>query len=187
MRTRPSCRASFRFPDREAFERQDGIVTVEAALTLPFVFLFVLAFLFCIHLLILRMELQAAVSETVKTAAAQLALAQAAQDAARHFTPEEAGHIRLIASALADLAEPELFRDLLRRLADERLIDAGRIRIVHARLPSAGQRPPGEEGAGGTGRVELEVEYPVTIRLPFYEKRLVLRAGAVERAWFGIS
>jgi hypothetical protein len=166
-----------------ALRRPDGVITVEAAVTLPFVLLFVLAWIACIHLLIIQMAVQSAVSETVKTVAAQMALSNAAQDAVRHIAPEQAEHIAQMVSAMARMAAPELYRGLLRRLANERLLDVDRIRIVHARLPSTGDDLPFDLQTAGD-MAALTVEYPVTLRLPFYSKKVVLRASAAERAWF---
>ena len=193
---------------RSSRGREEGSIVVEAALVMPVVIILLLVFVILIRLSAVQMALHSAASQTVRQIAAhihpaELAWRQAnsnqapkeqadgelppwselAADAA-DWLPDPAG--TLVSSALRgdfrplkNMAATELGRfivePLLQSYSDEGIISPERLRLKLLTLPDF------EKNYDSYLAIAVEYEFP--IKLPFYNKPIILTEQAAERVW----
>lgn len=190
------------------YRNEQGSIVVEAALVMPMVIIVLLAFVMLIRLCAVQMALHSAASQTVRQIAANIHPVELAWNQAAAFNPvpnqaliplpawsEIAAEALewlptpagpLVSSTLRgdfgplrNLAATEIGRSivepLIREFADTAIIDPARIRLGWLTLPDL-------EKASEPYLV-IAVEYDFPLKLPFYDKPIVLKEQASERVW----
>lgn len=171
--------------------REEGSITLEAALTLPFFLTFILALVTIVQVAITEIALQAAVSETAKQVAHHYEPVHWLQQKSGEIADETLARIDMpaevrpwveqllgeAANIALDHTLPYVFRPLVRLAADGDVLDKERLHVVSVKLPHRSDRRQ--------GYLELEAEYRMPLRLPFINQEIVLRKKAWERAWYG--
>lgn len=187
---------------------EQGSIVLEASLVMPLLLIVLLLFIVMIRMCAVQMALQATASQTARQLAAHihpvdLAIQQlsstipsfepvnmpmsewseAAAQAAE-WLPDPMGSITSAAlrgdwQPLVDAAATELGRNmvepLLQQYADEAIIEKDRIKLSRLTLPDLKDK---EEPY-----LTIEAEYELPLRMPFVNKKLVLRERASERVW----
>jgi len=188
--------------------REEGSVTLEAALVMPVFLLFAIFLTFLIQTCVTTMALHGALSQTARQAASMWYPLSMAQES---FSNTEAGeglesvnrklsgmkemleqYGSLLPSPLSEWAEEAasrswsieenaaipLFEALMEKIADPRVLDKDRLSIVKVALP---------DSEGNDGNLTLESKYRLPMKVPFLGRALTLRASATERSWIGGS
>lgn len=186
--------------------RERASVTLETALVMPMLLLFVFFLLFLVQTAATMMALHGALSQSVRMTAAAwypvsliqsdrgeegsvpgsaLSGAQASVGAFARWLPAP------LDQWAEDLSEgnwsPEAeaaklpLRELAVRLADRRMLDADRLRITDVDLPGAGSQ------AHADAFLTMQADYRLPMRVPWTGRALIVRASAKERAWIGGS
>lgn len=166
---------------------RDGSITLEAALAIPIFLTFFLSLVTLIQVALVEMALQAAVTETVKQLAHHyepVHLVQKKGESLKNEWSDKAGIPDfvdpLIDFALGQASEaalPPVLTPVLRMMADSSILDKKHLRVVAARFPHPTDR--------SRANIEIEAEYRMEVRLPFYQTTIVVRKKAWERAWYG--
>ncbi|WP_158630069.1 TadE/TadG family type IV pilus assembly protein [Cohnella sp. AR92] len=188
--------------------REEGSVTLEAALVMPVFLLFVLFLVFLIQASVTTMALHGTLSQTVRQAASMWYPVSMAEES---FSKTDAGQaVERINQKLADIqdflrdhadflpsplsewaseaasrswsleenAAIPLFETLAGEVADRRALDMNRFSIVSVELPGS---------TDSDSYLTVEAEYRLPMKVPFVGRSLVLRSSARERAWIGGS
>lgn len=189
-------------------ENERGSIVVEAALVMPMIIVVLLVFVTLIRLCAVQMALHSAASQTVRQIAAhihpiELAWQQAvdkqpAQERAplpmsswseiaaeaAEWLPDPAGE--LVSSALRgdfrplqNMAATEIGRavvePLLRKFVDAAIIDEERLSLGWLTLPDLEKE--------NESYLTIAVEYEFPLKLPFYNKPIIVKEQASERVW----
>ncbi|WP_144023569.1 TadE/TadG family type IV pilus assembly protein [Paenibacillus sp. FSL H8-0548] len=189
-------------------ENERGSIVVEAALVMPMIIVVLLVFVTLIRLCAVQMALHSAASQTVRQIAAhihpiELAWQQAADKQpveertllptstwseiaaeAAEWLPDPAGE--LVSSALRgdfrplqNMAATEIGRavvePLLKQFADAAIIDQERLSLGWLSLPDLDKE--------NESYLTIAVEYEFPLKLPFYNKPIILKEQASERVW----
>lgn len=182
-------------------------MTLEAALVMPVFLLAILFLIFQIQAAVASMALHGALSQTVRQAAAEwypvsLGLESVRSNDAyekyKSYEDKLAGvgqtlsdYGQLLPSPIGDWAKEaadgswsleqvaarETFAQLLRRYADNRVLNESGLSVVSVSLP--------EDSDRSEAFLTVKAEYSLPMRMPFVGKRLVLEESARERVWIG--
>jgi len=184
-----------------------GSVTLETALVMPIFLLFVMFLIFLVQTAVISMALHGVLSQTARQAASAWYPIALATDKARdselnrqiekwngkwlnvadtlrqygHWLPSPmndwAEQASEMSFSLEEHAAKLAFGQLMKQFVDERVLDVSRIELASVGLPDVSDR--------ANAYLTLEAEYPLPMRVPFLNRRLVLRESARERVWIG--
>lgn len=190
--------------------REEGGITLEAAMVLPFIMTLLLAFISCMQLLMMEMSLQSGTSDTVKTIASYMYAVKVAVDSeASDRLRESINSVTEPLNRWEELIQPieELLPDSIKQLI--RLQDAVRettgeaaqymaARMIEPLLRDSIHSPWIEKeniiitdmtipwiGADNDEYFGIVVQYTMQLKLPFYSRDIVILTEAYERSWIG--
>ncbi|WP_161601611.1 TadE/TadG family type IV pilus assembly protein [Paenibacillus luteus] len=189
-------------------KNEQGSIVVEAALVMPMIIIVLLVFVTLIRLCAVQMALHSAASQTVRQAAAHIHPIELAwqQVAASPSAPGPNEHVlppwseiaadaaewlpspigNLVSSALRgdfrplqNMAATEVGRGivepLLRETADAAIVDKERLSLGWLSLPDLDK--------ADEPYLTIAVEYDFPLKLPFFNKPIILKEQASERVW----
>lgn len=186
-----------------------GGLTLETALVMPIFLLFVFFLISIIQSAVISMALHNALSQTAKQASTawypiSLVLEQARSSEINQQIEEwndkwqKAGEtVQQIAQwlpspikdwaqqasngsfSLEEQVSKQAFRQLVEQFVDDKVLDSSRITITSAQLPDQQDRT--------RAYLTLQAEYTLPFRIPFTDRKLVLRESVRERVWIGGS
>ncbi|XID93070.1 TadE/TadG family type IV pilus assembly protein [Paenibacillaceae bacterium WGS1546] len=189
--------------------RDEGSVTLEAAMMMPIFMLFAMFLAFMVQTAVMTMALHGALSQTARQAAAAWYPIALAADKARDTelnrqieqwndrwqsvgeTLREYG--RWLPAPMNEWAEQAAdvtfsveeqaailaFGRMMESFVDERVLDVSRIRLTSVGLPDVDDR--------SRAFLTLQAEYALPMEVPLLGRKLVIKQAARERAWIGGS
>lgn len=195
---------------RQILKRNEGSITIEAALIIPLFLMVILLLTSFVKISIAEMALQESVSETAQTVSHYSYLALVAQNAVKQKSD---AFVDAIAGKAGDsLGNNEIANKLLERVADsgKELIpttgdalntfsDGVYEKVVKEKYKSkvgssdffspSSIRIVKSSVPNGTGTdnslVRIEAENDLQLVIPFFEKTITIKKKAVERGWVG--
>jgi len=199
------------FEGRETFmkkfvRKDNGSITLEAAMILPFFMLFIIFLATIIRIAIADMALYKAASETTEVIVAysypvEVATSTAEEivnDKLQSLMPDEldleqvkswgqqallffgidfAGTIESLFEQLTADLLTDIVKDKFEQAASDAFFDSSKLQVTNVEIPDI---------VGGTGGYfQIDVTYEVPISFPFVEKNIILSKTAAERVWTG--
>ncbi|WP_042148750.1 hypothetical protein [Paucisalibacillus sp. EB02] len=188
--------------------KEDGSITLEAAMILPFFLFFIIFLTMFIRLAVADMALYKAASETTELVVAYAYPVQVAKDGATSFinnkiqTIEDASNVN-ITEGMALVKEGLNFLGIDYQGAIENFFESNLKGIIEPTVQDKFREATGgwnffDESnlkvtnveipslVGGTDAyLEVNVEYRFDLSIPFVDKEIVLKKTAFERVWNG--
>lgn len=195
------------------YKNEQGSIVVEAAVLMPFLFAALLAMTVFVHLASSELALQSAVNETTKQVAAHMyPLYLLSQENSRQPTSQLVNEIQSAKSAFNSYEQfsgdplamlPDMFEDMLlqqelelidlesgfqfiqgkaflpvlRKFTNERWLKPERLQIDYIEFPSFRNKQE--------AYFHLSATYRIQLKIPFFNRELLLQKNAMERVWIG--
>lgn len=182
--------------------KEDGSITLEAAVFMPFFILFLVFLLYMIKFALIDIALNRATSETAKQIATQVYPLQVTRDAVENVVTDKYEEItadlgdnkalienELTASLTADLigkleeGANGMAADALTILVQSYLVEADQMNIVEK--DNVKVKTVVLPVISGAKTVEITTRYELDLPIPFIERTFILEKKAVEQAWLG--
>ncbi|WP_162880663.1 TadE/TadG family type IV pilus assembly protein [Paraliobacillus sediminis] len=182
--------------------KEDGSITLEAAVFMPFFILFLVFLLYMIKFALTDIALNRATSETAKQIATQVYPLQVTRDAVENVVTDKYEEItadlgdnkalienELTASLTADLigkleeGANGMAADALTILVQSYLVEADQMNIVEK--DNVKVKTVVLPVISGATTVEIVTRYEIDLPIPFIERTFILEKKAVEKAWLG--
>jgi hypothetical protein len=175
-----------------------GMLTLEAAIIIPIMLTLLIGFIVLMRIAVLELTLQTAAMETAKQLSNALypfeqqlqsvgthtqasyseevleLIPQPMKQIVSYLIPQQQNHV-ILQPLLNKAAEPVVWFFIPEHFKD-RIIDKKRLHVEYVRIPHVNDQD---------GYFGVEISYELTIKLPFFEKKLRIHKRAYERVWFG--
>ncbi|PWU69448.1 TadE/TadG family type IV pilus assembly protein [Gracilibacillus dipsosauri] len=191
--------------------KEDGSITLEAAIVMPFFILFLVFLIYMIKFALVDIAINRATSETAKQIATQLYPAQVLVDEVHTlaqgneiYRELEAGvseNLDLIEQSVKDSLGEDTYNSIkekvgqtldsasaavLNPIVKHYLQTEDEMNIVEAdNVKVTTAKLPNVFASGGDKYVELTTQYELDLPIPFIEKTFIIEKHAKEKAWIG--
>ncbi|WP_058305881.1 TadE/TadG family type IV pilus assembly protein [Gracilibacillus massiliensis] len=196
---------------KRLFKQEDGSITLEAAIFMPFFILFLVFLIYMVKFSLIDIAVNRATSETAKQIATQIYPAKVLVDEVHtlaksneKYSELEAGvaeNIDLIETSVTETLGEDTYNDIKAKVGQP-LDEAGAAAlttVVRNYLQLEDQRNivesenvkvteaklPNVFTSGGSEYVELTTQYELDLPIPFIKETFIIEKRAKERAWVG--